>query len=99
MNGSNTQPEPVMNASYLAGSFITLVKLFMVAAITLGWVDLTDGEQVAIMALVAGAADFAIIVATMWYKARPKVTPLANPRDDTGAPLVRADGGDPVVKS
>lgn len=88
-----------MNASYLAGLLITLVMAGVAMFSGLGVVQWDTTQQSLINAFGTALINFLIVVAVMWHRARPKVTPLANPRDDTGAPLVRADGGDPVVKS
>lgn len=91
------QPEPVMNAAYLASSLIGLVKLILVGLVAFGIWDITNEQQGILVAIVTALVDFVIVAATMYHRARSQVTPLKSPRDNAGAPLVRADGRDPVV--
>lgn len=91
------QPEPVMNAAYLASSLVGLVKLILVGLVAFEVWDMTNEQQNILVAIVTALVDFVIVAATMYYRARRQVTPLKSPRDNSGAPLVRADGHDLVV--
>lgn len=89
---NQSRPEPVLNASYLAGSLITLLKLVLVMLYVLGILELTDTAQTAIVAVATALADVVIIIVTMIRQARGKVTPLESPQDAEGVPLSRPDG-------
>lgn len=95
---NTTQAEPVMNSSYLAGALSTFVKLVLVMLVSLKVIDLSDGDQVAITTALTAGIDLAIVIATMYFGARSKVTPTANPRivNEHGVTvdLIRADTGE-----
>jgi hypothetical protein len=57
----------------------------------MGWIPLTDDQFNQLMIFVGLLLPVALSV---W--ARSKVTPVANPKDNSGARLVRADGRDLV---
>ena len=80
-----------MNAAGLAGLLILILKAAIAAAIAFEFIDWTDGQTQALLALVVPLVDFAIILATMYYRARPRVTPNADPVDTDLHPLVRKD--------
>lgn len=72
--------EPVVIANAIAA----LVSAIIVAAVALGWLDWTETQQAAVMAVVIAAVN---VVAGVW--ARQQVTPLANPKAADGVELVR----------
>lgn len=74
---------------------VLLAQLVPMAAAVLGLLaavglHLTQETRDAVLAAVVAAVPLLGLLAAAW--ARRRVTPLAAPRDNTGAPLVRADG-------
>lgn len=99
MNYNEPRPEPVMNASYLSGLLITLVMAAVAMLSGLDIVQWDTTQQSLINAFITALINVAIVLATMYFGARPKVTPVASPSDDEGVELVRVDGQKPVVNS
>lgn len=88
------RPEPVTKAGTIAGAVAGLLITLGGLARALGWLsDDVDVVAVATQAsdLIMGAAALWVVLAphllALW--ARTKVTPIADPRDDDGTPLVR----------
>lgn len=80
----------------VAGAVIAFVKILLTWLVVMGWIDLTqEQEQATVMISVAAVDLLTVLLATYW--SRRQVTPLRAPRDNTGAPLVRPDGEDPVI--
>lgn len=87
-----SRPEPVMDAAVLAGAVSGLVVAVGAALIVLGFATQDDVMNWATIAggiVTSGAAVVAALM-PIWraYKARPLVTPLADPRDAEGRDLV-----------
>jgi hypothetical protein len=81
--------EPVISAAIIAGA----IGAVLTALVSLGVIQMTPEQQAAILGAVVAVLPIALGI---W--ARGKVTPLENPRDDTGTALVRPDGRPPVVE-
>ncbi|GJF04973.1 hypothetical protein [Pseudonocardia sp. D17] len=75
--GQNTSPGPVVTAA--------TVQAILAAIVTLGWVRLDDTATAAVATAIA-----AVIAAVTTWVARSHVTPVANPVDASGTPLVPA---------
>lgn len=73
----NTSPGPVVTAA--------TVQAVLAAIVTLGWVQLDDATVATIATAIA-----AVIAAVTTWLARSRVTPVANPVDASGTPLVPA---------
>jgi hypothetical protein len=70
--------EPLITAATITGAVTAVLALLVEYGI-----DITDGQQQAILAVVAVAAPLIVALA-----ARRKVTPVADPRADDGTPLI-----------
>lgn len=82
--------EPVTWANIVA-AIVALLSL----AVAMGWIHLTSDQFVEIeRALGAFGVVAAPIAAALW--ARLQVTPLADPKDEDGSPLVRRADGQPT---
>jgi hypothetical protein len=90
---SERRPEPVLAPAQLAAFATWITGLAVTWAAHRGWLlpaalaePIADAVEVALVAAVGTAG-------TLWasYRARRKVTPLEDPRDVDGTPLVRAD--------
>lgn len=77
--------EPVISA----GAITTLVEAGLLMAISLGILNITDDQMHQIMAFVIAVLG---VVGPLWW-ARRATTALADPKDEDGVPLARADGG------
>lgn len=75
--------EPVV----IANSIAALVSAIIVAAVALGYLPWSPEQQAAVMAVVVAAVN---VVAGVW--ARQQSTPLVEPRDVDGEPLIRPNG-------
>lgn len=73
--------EPVALANALLGLFQALLAVLIVFG-----VELTDEQIAALMAFVA-----ALVVMVNAYLVRNRVTPVSNPHDNTGRPLIVKD--------
>lgn len=81
---TNSAPGPVVTAA--------TIQALLAVAVTIGWVTLDDNT----VKTTATALAVLIAVVTTWF-ARSRVTPIANPRDASGTPLVPAtDPPDPA---
>lgn len=78
--------EPVITAAAIIG----LVQAAVVLAVSMGWLDLSTEQQNNVYAFAAALLALIFPLLGAWY-ARGKTTPLANPTDEDGAPLSRAD--------
>lgn len=91
---SESRPEPVMNAAAIGG----LISAFLVALRLMGWLQLNDEQYNAWMRVINDAITVAVPflapMATAWWIARPRVTPVSDPQDDNGNRLVPMDGAD-----
>lgn len=78
--------EPVIWSAVIIG----FVQATVVLCTAMGWVDLSTEQQSAVYAFAAALLALILPVLGAWY-ARSKTTPLADPRDEDGAPLSRVD--------
>jgi hypothetical protein len=84
--------EPVAWANIVA-AIVALLSL----AVAMGWISLTSEQFVEIeRALGAVGVVLSPLIAAFW--ARRQVTPLAEPKDEDGSPLVRRADGGPTIK-
>lgn len=88
------RPEPVLDAAKVAAAVSGLVTAIGAALVLIGWTTPDQVEQWSVVGggiVLAVAAVLAVVMplATAW-QARGKVTPLADPRDSSGAPLAPA---------
>lgn len=101
MSLSGARPEPVLNAAKVAGAVSGLVVAAGAVTTLVGWTtaEQIDSAAVLVGGLVTALAALVAVVAPLVaaYRARPKVTPLADPRDANGTPLVPATGGHVVT--
>lgn len=90
------RPEPVLTAARLAAAVSGVIAAVGAVLTLLGWSDAGQVHQAEVLAggIVTSVATLAAVVAPMVaaYRARAKVTPLSDPRDAAGAPLVAAHG-------
>lgn len=80
--------EPVLTAGAIAG----IIMAFLAMAVSLGWLNLDEGQMQAIERFVLPTLGLALPIGmALW--ARGKVTPVSNPRTEEGEPaaLVPAD--------
>lgn len=93
----DVRPEPVLHAARIGGLLAALV-VAIAATVSLAlagrWTDL-DAWGATLGGLAGAVMALGAYVAPVWqaHKARAKVTPLSDPRDADGTPLV-ADLGD-----
>ena len=73
--------EPVI----ITGLLIALIQAAVLMAQQLGWIELSNEQFAAVMAFVAA------LIAVGAFVVRRYTTPLSDPIDDDGEPLVRAD--------
>lgn len=88
-----SRPEPVLDAAALAGAIAGAIIAIGSVLRVIGWASDTDFEAVA-----EAVSNAVFAVAALWAligpwiiaktRARPKVTPLADPRDILGRKLV-----------
>lgn len=87
-------PEPVMDAAKLGGMTAAAVSAVsgLVMLIIAGKAGDVGALGLSVGAAVTAVTTLVSYVAPVFHakKARAQVTPLAHPRDSTGAPLVRA---------
>lgn len=74
----NTEPVTI-------GSFVTVVFVIFGTVFARYGITESDGQQIA---GVIGTLISAVAVVISWWKQRSKVTPLANPQDNDGTPLI-----------
>jgi hypothetical protein len=74
--------EPVVTAQMVTA----VISALIVMLVTLGFVELDNTQQAAIMAFSIAVINLVAAVVT-----RAKVTPLSNPRDRDGVSLVRTE--------
>lgn len=89
----DNRPEPVLNAAVIAGAVAAVIIAVGGLLRVLGWSADTDFQQVA-----ESASNIIFALAAAWslvgpwilakFRARPKVTPLADPRDALGRKLI-----------
>jgi hypothetical protein len=72
-----------------SAAVVAVIGSIITALVAFG-LDVTDGQRNAIIGLVVPTFVLVGLIGAWW--ARRQVTPLANPRDNALAPLVRADG-------
>lgn len=92
---SERRPEPVLNAAKIAGALAGVILAIGGVLRLVGIIDIGDSD----LQRVADAASNAVLaVGVLWatvgpwvlakWRARPRVTPLADPRDERGRRLV-----------
>lgn len=87
MNNSSDRPEPLaISGAIAAGS--TLTGAGIALAVAFG-AHLTDDQVKALLGFVAAIGPIVTAVGA-WRLGRSKVTPVDDPRDDAGRPLVAA---------
>lgn len=87
-NDKLREREPVLFNSVVADGLKTLVLALISLALAFEWIAWSDAQVAAVLAV--AAAVFALISGANSVLTRDKVTPLTNPRDNTGRPLVAA---------
>ena len=75
------QREPVV----ISGLIIAVIQAGIIMARLMGWWQLTDEQFAGVMAFVAA------VIALGTFVLRRYVTPVIDPRDENGAPLVPKD--------
>jgi ABC-type nickel/cobalt efflux system permease component RcnA len=78
--------EPVTFISSLEGGAKALVLAVMSLALAFNWINWTDEQNAAVLAVIA--AVFVLISAVCSVILRRKVTPTRLPRTNAGAPLI-----------
>lgn len=81
------RPEPLLNTATITALGSALVALLVAFGL-----PLNDTQETAIIGLVSVVAP--LVVALV---ARSKVTPVTDPRTESGAPLVPRDAGEGIV--
>ncbi|WP_018348235.1 hypothetical protein [Longispora albida] len=78
---------PTTNPAGLGAAVSLTVKAVLIALAALGAVPLSEAQVAAVVLAVAAVADLAVYLGLI----RPRVTPVADPKDRDGTPLVRAE--------
>lgn len=78
--------EPVALISSITNSIKTLVLAVLALALAFDWVNWSDEQNAAVLAVVA--AGFLVMSSVAVVLVRQKVTPMAAPRTADGRPLV-----------
>lgn len=86
------QREPIL----FKGGIVAFVTALLNLIVAFG-VPLTE-EQTAAILQMSGVISPVVVMFVTWWWARVDTTPLADPRDATDEPLVRADDGAPPVR-
>lgn len=91
MTNPNTRPRPILEA-ILGGAWKTILGTLITAAVAFG---LLNAEQATLLDNIVAALATLITLVTSFVaqlhvlgRAEPQVTPVVDPRDDTGTPLV-----------
>jgi hypothetical protein len=91
MTNHNTRPRPILEA-IRSGAWKTILGTLVAAAVSFG---LLNGQQATLLDNIVAALASLITLVTSFVaqlhvlgRAEPQVTPVADPRDDTGTPLV-----------
>lgn len=87
--------EPVGTATTISAGLIVLVNATVVMLTSLGVVQWDSAQQAAINGFVVAIVNVASVILPMLW-ARKQVTPLAEPKDEDGSPLVRRADGMPT---
>ena len=82
----NNRPEPVFKANAVAGLVIVLVKALLAVVVSMGWVDLSNDQQLLWVGLSVAVVDL-VVIFTAAYVGRQQVTPIIDPRDEEGNEL------------
>lgn len=91
------RPEPVMSTGALAAGVVTLIQAVVAFLTVAGYLRWDEPTIAAFNAVVVAGINVTSILALLWLRARPQVTPLNDPRDATGKKLVRAGDGQSAV--
>lgn len=93
MTNPNSRPRPILEA-IRGGAWKTVVGTLVAAAVSFG---LLNSEQATLLDNIVAALATLITLVTSFVaqlhvlgQAEPRVTPVSDPRDETGAPLVPA---------
>ncbi|WP_181771299.1 hypothetical protein [Amycolatopsis pittospori] len=93
MATSTPRPRPILD-SIRSGAWKTIVGTLVAAAVSFG---LLNGQQATLLDNIVAALATLITLVTSFVaqlhvlgRSEPKVTPVADPRDNTGSPLVPA---------
>ena len=78
-----------------AGAITTIIESALLLLISFGVIDVTEDQVQMILALVVAVTG--AIGPMLW--ARSQVTPLVEPTDEDGTPLVRQGGGIPQAQA
>lgn len=70
--------------------WVELIRAALTVALLFGWVSMDNTQLMAVMSVIYIGGS---IGGSLW--ARRKVTPMIDPRDNDGTPLVRLDTGTP----
>ena len=82
------RPEPVVNAAVWGG----LVSAFIAFLRAMGWLELDNAQYDALMNFLTILIPLLAPVITAIALARPKVTPVSDPQNNQGQPMVVEDG-------
>lgn len=93
-NSLSNRPEPVLNEAKIAATVTGVLTGLLSIAVVLGFIQQVDTNALidAVVAIVGGLVTVINFLAPIVRarRARALVTPLVNPRDDSGASLVAA---------
>ncbi len=91
----HARPEPVLDEAVIAGKISAGATALLGFAVVLGLVAVDDVDTIvaALVAVATGAVTIVnyVVPKVRAYKARDKVTPVADPQAADGTPLVPAD--------
>ncbi|MBG6141148.1 hypothetical protein [Longispora fulva] len=78
---------PALTPTALGAAISVAIKAVLLALVALRVLPLDDAQVAALVLAVAALADLGVYLGVV----RPRVTPIANPKDADGTPLVRAE--------
>lgn len=81
------RPEPVVNAAVWGGLVSALIAFLR----AMGWLELDNAQYDALMNFITILIPLLAPVITAVAMARPRVTPVIDPQDNAGNPLVSED--------
>jgi hypothetical protein len=82
------RPEPVVNAAVWGGLVSALIAFLR----AMGWLELDNAQYDALMNFLTILIPLLAPVITAIALARPKVTPVSDPQNNQGQPMVVEDG-------
>ncbi|WP_199444445.1 hypothetical protein [Umezawaea beigongshangensis] len=93
----STRPRPLVAAARGLGGAITALGSIVAALVGWGVVTAAQGDAITgllgVLPAVVTAVTAVLVATGIVRQAEPRVTPLVDPRDDTGVPLVPIPGG------